>query len=237
MIKAIEKTLRSYLAQYTTIFDITNRLVSVKTTKNVISSPGLVGKVTFSGATAGNASIGALNDTFDFVAGQCVTDIFFGDTEVDHGQLTAHELNVGTAFDRDSALKIMQNTTNKNSVIVYKDSTVGDGTIKHSISANLQQKITQTIGIMFKAEASQIDSLGLDNMEALYVNSIVPAQTHTSSIPMFRRINDRFFVDSHYVIDLIYEYEDYLVLNDKFIASLKYFDAKLGDVKVTLKKV
>lgn len=232
MIDAIKKTLKTYLAQYTTLYDITSKPVNVSSNKNVLSAEGLNGEFTLSGAVAGNSSIGTINNTFNFVNGKVTTDTFFGEGDISYTGIVAHTINVGTAFDRTTALKVMENTDATNCVILYQDSTVGEGEIRKNRSADMRQNVTYSIGMMVKTKASQVETLGAANMEKLFINSIVVAQTETSSLPMFQQITDRFYVEPFYVTDLKFTYEDEIFLNTNFINSLKYFNAKLGNIEV-----
>ena len=232
MIDAIKKTLKTYLAQYTTLYDITSKSVNVSSNKNVLTADGLNGEFTLSGAVAGNSSIGTINNTFNFVNGTVTTDTFFGEGDISYTGITAHKVNVGTAFDRTTALKVMENTDSNNCVILYQDSTVGEGNIRQNISADMRQDVTYSIGMMVKTKASQVETLGAANMEKLFINSIVVAQTTTSSLPLFQQITERFYVEPFYVTDLKFTYEDEIFLNTNFINSLKYFDAKLSNIEV-----
>lgn len=232
MIDAIKKTLKTYLAQYTTLYDITSKPVNVTSNKNVLSAEGLNGEFTLSGAVAGNSSIGTINNTFNFVNGKVTTDTFFGEGDISYTGIVAHTINVGTAFDRTTALKVMENTDATNCVILYQDSTVGEGEIRKNRSADMRQNVTYSIGMMVKTKASQVEILGAANMEKLFINSIVVAQTETSSLPMFQQITDRFYVEPFYVTDLKFTYKDQIFLNTNFINSLKYFNAKLGNIEV-----
>lgn len=232
MMDAMKKTLKTYLAQHTTLYDITSKSVHVTSKKNVLTAGGLNGEFTLSGAVPGNSSIGTINNTFNFINGAAVTDAFFGGDEITYTGIIAHEVNVGTAFDRATALKVMENTDSSNCVILYQDSTVGQGAIRESISHDMRQNVTYSIGMMVKTKANQVETLGAANMEKLFINSIVVAQTETSSLPLFQQITDRFYAEPFYVTDLKFTYKDDVFLNTNFINSLKYFDAKLGNIEV-----
>lgn len=235
MIDVIRKTLKTYLAQYTTLYDLSSKPIVLTSNKNILSSPNLDGEVTFSGAKAGVSSIATINNTFIFKAGKCETDTFFGDGLTTYSGIILHDVNVGTAFNREASLSVVKNTDNHNLAIIYNISSVGQGVIKESISSDMSQRTLNTIGVMFRTNAQQIDVLDISGVESLFMNSIITAKTNSSSLPAFSHIEDRFIVDDYYVIDLVFKYEDDIFVKDKFIDSLKYFDAELGNVQIKIK--
>lgn len=235
MINQIRTTLKTYLAQYTTLYDLSSKAVLLSSNKNILSSPNLDGEVTFSGAKPGVSSIATLNNTFIFKNGKCETGTFFGDGVTNYSNIVMHSVNVGTAFNREAALLIVQNTDNNNLAIIYNISTIGQGPIKGSISSDMSQDTLNTIGVMFRTKAKQVDALDVGGLESLFINSITTAKTITSSLPTFSHIEDRFIVDDYYVLDLVFKYDDNVYLDDKFINSLKYFDAELGNVEIKIK--
>ena len=234
MIDILTNKIKTNIAQQTKLFDIHSiENVIVKTKNNVITIDGFDGEYTLSGAVDSVASKGCINDTLLFDNGQCVTQCYFGDTEVEHNNIIAHKVNIGTAFKRDVALEIIVDTKIGNSIIVYIGSARNTSTNERSsTSEDLTLKVAYTIGVLFKVDAKQIDELGCINYDALFLNSVVGAKKDGATMVEFKSVVDRFYAGESYVIDIEFGYTDAMFMDQAFIDGLKHFDSTIGELTI-----
>ena len=234
MIEILTNKIKTNIAQQTKLFDLhTIENITVKTKNNVIIADGLNGEYTLSGAIGSVASKGCINDTLIFDNGQCVTECYFGDIEIKHNHITAHKVNIGTAFKREVALEIITDTKTGNSIIIYIGSARNTSADERSsTSEDLSLRVAYTIGVLFKVNAKQIDQLGCINYDALFFNSVVGAKKDGATMVEFKSVVDRFHAGESYVIDIEFGYTDNMFMNQAFIDGLKHFNSTVGELTI-----
>lgn len=233
MLEILQKHIKTNIAQYTQLFDIDTQNISLDTQSNQISNAGLDGEYTLSEATEGTASVGCLNQTLDFVGGAVGTDCFFGNDVVTHN-LVAHKVNVGTAIKRDIAMEMVIDEKIGNSIIVYLNSTRNstEGKRKNTISEDLSIKVNYTLGVMFKIDASQMESIGCVNTDVVFINSVLGAGKQSSTLIQFDSVVDRFFAGKSYVVDYEFSYEDIMLFDDIIKDRVKHFDTVFDNLEL-----
>jgi len=211
---------------------LVRHIVTVDTQNNVISNSGLDGEYTLSGGVDGTASKGCVNQTLDFVAGAVTTDCFFGDVVSTHS-LVAHKVNVGTAISKSIAEEMIIDEKIGNSIIVYLNSTRNATDRKNTtISQDLSFKVNNTLGVLFKIDAKQMESIGCVNTDVVFIHSVLGIKKDTSTLIKFDSVGARYFAGKNYVVDLEFSYEYVMVFDDIIKARLKNFDTVLGNVAI-----
>lgn len=242
MINAVRRKVMSYLAQHTTLFDLSSVDMIARTQSNLIRIDGLNGEYTLSVGKDGKlpldvpssiltngykgiASNGCLFTTHDFVNGVCESDCFFGN-EVDSHSVMVRTLNVGTAFKKDVAMEAVRTDESGNMIVVYMGETKNTRTVnKYSDSMDKSIKTDRTLGVMFKVYAEQIDALGCTEYDKLFINSVVGASQQGTSLVGFEAIADRFYSGKFYVVDMSFSYTDEMFLTKEFLDKVKNFEA------------
>ena len=232
MTDLLKKHIKTNIAQFTQLFNIETQNVSAVLQNNVINIPGLNGEYTLSGGIDGIASKGCINQTYEFVNGSVVTDCYFGDTQ-SNINLIAHKVNVGVAITRELAQEMIIDEKVGNSIIIYIDS-MRNATQKtnRSISEDLSIKVNYSLGVMFKIDAQQMESIGCVNTDVVFVNSVLGTKNQTSSMIKFNSVVSRFFAGRNYVVDYDFTYEDVLLFNDIIRERVSHFDVVFNDLQI-----
>ena len=232
MTDLLKKHIKTNIAQFTQLFDIDTQNVSADTQNNVITIAGLDGEYTLSGGIDGTASKGCVNQTFDFVNGSVVTDCYFGDTQ-SSVNLIAHKVNVGVSITRELAQEMILDEKVENSIIVYIDS-MRNATQKtnRSISEDLSLKVSYSLGVMFKIDAQQMESIGCVNTDVVFINSVLGTKKQTSSMIKFNSVVSRFFAGRNYIVDYDFTYEDVMLFDDIIKERVKHFDTVFDTLQI-----
>jgi len=232
MTDLLKQHIKTNIAQFTQLFDIDTQNVSADTQNNVISITGLDGEYTLSGGVDGTASKSCINSTFDFVNGSVVTECYFGDTQ-NSINLIAHKVNVGVAITRELAQEMILDEKVGNSIIVYIDR-MRNATEKtnRSISEDLSLKVSYSLGVMFKIDAQQMESIGCVNTDIVFINSVLGTKKQTSSLIKFNSVVSRFFAGKNYIVDYDFTYEDVLSFDDIIRERVKHFDTVFDTLQV-----
>lgn len=233
MLKIVQKHIKTNVAQFTDLFDISTQNVEVITQNNLINCVGLDGEYTLTKATDGYASKGCLNDTIVFTNGLHTSqDCFFGNEETTHN-LIAKKINVGTAISRDLALEMILDKKVKNCIIVYLDTLSNNGTeIKTSLSQDMTLKLNYKIGVIFKIKAKDLENIGCVNTDIGFISSVLGIGSFTSSLLQFVGLNDRFFAGENYCVDFGFEYNDIVYFDKTIQDRLKHFRDTLINIEV-----
>lgn len=233
MINILEKHIKTTIAQYTQLFNIETRSITANLNSNVITVADLDdGEWTLSGAVDGIASKGCINDTFDFENGSVTTDNFLGNenTQMD---LIAQKVNVGTAIAREIVLEMVKDTKAGNFVVVYANTAQNTSQeTPESISESLNTTVTYTVGVVFKISIAQMEAIGCNNTDIVFIKSVLGVGKSTGTLIKFESLKSRFFAGNDYVVEFEFSYEDILDLDDIIISRLQHFDS---DINLTVK--
>jgi len=226
MLKVLQGNIKTNMAQWTGLFDVSAAVdVQVTSQNNVLTASLADGEWTLSGGIDGIASKGCLNDTYTFTGGQAVTDCFFGDVAEVHS-LKAHKVNVGTAFRREAGLQLVTDEKAGNSVVVYLgDATDFRGGYKHSVSEDLDVKVRYSVGVLFRVDASQLEVLGCTDTDKLFISSVLGAKKASSSLIKFESVTDRFYAGQSYVVEYGFSYLDFIAMDSALIERVRNYDA------------
>ncbi len=233
MINILEKHIKTTIAQYTQLFNIETRSITANLKSNVITVADLDdGEWTLSGAVDGIVSKGCINDTFDFENGSVTTDNFLGNenTQMD---LIAQKVNVGTAIAREIVLEMVKDTKAGNFVVVYANTAQNTSQeTPKSISESLNTTVTYTVGVVFKISIAQMEAIGCNNTDIVFIKSVLGVGKSTGTLIKFESLKSRFFAGNDYVVEFEFSYEDILDLDDTIISRLQHFDS---DINLTVK--
>lgn len=232
MFDFITQKIMSNVAQVTKIFDTETINTTCKTQSNLIKIDGLNGEYVLSGGIDGIATKSCLNDLHRFENGVAVANSFFGHDETIHN-ITIHKVNVGTALTRGIALEIMLDKKINNSIIVYWMDTVNtQQNYKYGISQDNTQIYKHTIGVMYKiSKDKNNDNCDCSVFDAIIANSIVYTEKPNTSLIKFEKINDRFYADKFYCVDMVFSYLEDMKINEVIKDRVKHFEVTLIDLE------
>ena len=245
MIEEIVKTLKTNLAQVTTLFDLeTNKDIDIVTEKNLVSPPvvpardgrdpiTLQGNYTISGAEDDHFNAGSLNQTFHFPEGlgKVKTDSFFG-TAVTHRTVTAHRVNVGSAMSENVALEMVADEDVPNCALVYLGNAAARGSNEMNSSRDTNINVEVEAGVIFKLDAKQAQHFGIDNLDALYTNATLLSHNNDGYNLMFKGISNRSLVGDNYIVNIKISYNTDLFLRDRFLETLRNYDAGISVINI-----
>jgi hypothetical protein len=244
MIDKIVKTIKTNIAQHTTLFDIETRIgVTVATLKNKVYSPvvdnsisheeliTLTGEYTISGASMTKSSGGSLNRTFVFgdSTHPVSTDSFFSSGAMEH-LVDAHRVSVGSAMSEDVAMEMIVDGDLHNCGLVYIGNASASSSAEINSSLDPNIKIEMDGGVIFKMDAKQAQNLGIDTLDALFTNAVLLSNNDDQYNLFFRGISGRSLVGDSYIVNIKFGYNDDLFLEKRFIDSLRNYDATIGSV-------
>lgn len=215
------KHIKTNIAQFTQLFNIEQQNVTAQTESNKIHIQ-TSGEWTISGGGEGVATSSCLNGTYTFENNEVTTDCYFGDPH-DH-QVVIQKVNVGSAVSRDAALQIMTDTKTENAIIVYLDTSKGST----KGSSDYTTSIHYTLGVMYRIETEQLQELGCEEMDAVFVNSCLGVKACDTTKLSFGGVTARFKAGKHTVFDYQFSYVKTLEINDIIKERLRGFDATLN---------
>lgn len=231
MIDLLQKHIKTNIAQYTHLFNIETQSITATLNSNIISNTGLSdGEWTLSGAVDGVASKGVINSTYEFEGGQVNVDNFLGKDNLQM-DLIAQKVNVGTAIARDAVLQMVKDKKVGNCIIVYSDTARNISKSSPSkISENTAVNVLYTIGVLFKIEATQMESIGCTNTDIVFIRSVLGIGKDTGTLIKFENVKSRFFAGNDYCVEFEFSYEDIMELDDTIIDRLKHYDAEFTNL-------
>lgn len=239
VLETVEKHAKTYLAQYTTLFDTESNDVSASMQANIMTIAGLAdGEWTLSGYTpVGNAaSEGMINDTFDFVGG--VVDVGdFLETGPTIYSIKARKLKTGIFMNRDLAEEYIINNSGTSIIAIYQGDITGiPKSTGNSNSADMTTKIESIIGVMFSIDTNQLDDSGCVNYDKLFINSVLNSQDREADVNasqlQFLNVATRGLIGQNYVVDMQFNYTDSIFIDEAFEDSIKHFEGTIGDLTV-----
>ncbi len=231
MIEILKKEIARSIVQLTNAFSssIEEKLVSYQNNKIIIDIPD--GLYSFSGGDENEAfSMGSINDSHNVVDGEITTDVFFG-KESNSETIKAHRVNIGDAYNRDTALKIITNPNEGNSIIVYiGDCSEEEKEAKAGIGLDLQAYVKYSVGIMFKILEKDMKKLGCMDYDRIFINASMNIQDRSENTTLlkFENVNERFKTGLYYVVDYLYSYESDIFIDEKMKERLRNFNSEFS---------
>ena len=223
MITLLEKVVKTNLAQFTNIFDLVSQPSILQVQSNIIQGPqDLDSEWTVRGSELTMANEACVNSTFEFIEGRAEAVCYFGDELVDVNVELA-KLNVGSAVNRDMAVKLAGEDKPNNRVIIYANAVTNDRKAS-KLGQDLNIVLEYQIGIMYMIDAEQMKALGCTSLDNTLIPIPLGVHGECTSILNFQKVGERQFVGKFYVVEYLYSYTKTLEINDIILNRVKSFD-------------
>ncbi len=238
MISILEKGLSTEISQLTDIFDLETFQKEIRFSSNKLSVDDVDGRYSLSGAVDTEQfefSAACLNNTFDFVLNEdlILNDTFFGESE-NSMLMTFHKINIGYAYDRERAIKIIKNPRIGNQIMIYVDNRyVQEETEKTGIGMAQDVKLECSLGILFKVNVKQIESLGCIEFDKILINICTNYTNPDASLLRFNSFGESQFYGAYHVNELMTQYTDRLYSDEEVIKRSKNFKAQFDSKVIT----
>ncbi len=227
LIDLLEKRIGAQIVQKTNLFDTESFLHETAYMENYLIAGDIEGRYSLSGATDGEFSAACINNTFDFVSGQkTIVPAFLG---LKRGivELRYHKVNIGHAFKRETALKMIENPVSNNRIVIYIDSCVaGAEPYKRARGAALKTDLIYKIGVMFKVKMDQFEFFGCTDYDNFMISLCANYRIKTSSLVRFDSVVDRWTEGKSFINDYLFTYTNDAFSSEELEKTIQSFNAR-----------
>lgn len=209
MIEHIARRIKFMLSWQTDVFSRDVQEMQASLVSNEVRIDGLDGEYVLTGSVHDFATSAVVNNVLTFVNGVAKVNGFLGD-EPQVVLVLVRKVDVAECFSRDVALEHIADKAYGNSIAVYLGSLSGAAAHeKHTESEDRHYKGVYTVGVVFKVNARQFESVAWDYYDAMYANAVVGAvdTNKGSSMVKFVRVVSRFMSGEYYCVEMEFAYK------------------------------
>lgn len=227
MIEHIAKKIKFMLSWQTDVFSQEKVERQATLISDEVRIDGLNGEYVLTGSVHDVSTSAVVNNVLDFVGGVAKVNGFLGDD----GQIVevwASKIRVAECFSRDVAMEHIADKAYQNSIAVYLGSLAGLATgDKHTASEDGHYKGGYSIGVIYKVDAKQFESVAWDYYDSMYANAVVGAvDAHKgSTMVKFVRVLSRFMSGEYYCVEMEFAYKVQMSDDEEGVLRAEAFDA------------